>query len=165
MELGATICLPSDPLCPRCPVRSHCEAFRARRIGDFPELPTRAKPKQRRFLAYILRHRKKVLVRQRPATVVNGSLWEFPNTEIVHDEKHNATIFGGLKLRPFGVIKHTITNNRITLRALTTSVNGEARSLAAAFSAEWRLISDLDALAFTGAHAKLRAMLMTGTEI
>ena len=165
MELGATICLPSDPLCTRCPVRSRCRAFRTGRVNDFPQLPSRTKPKQRRFVAYVLRYGDKVLVRRRPTAVVNANLWEFPNIELVRGKQSTPAIPDSLKLHPFGVIKHAITNNRITLRALTTSVNGEARSLANAFSAEWRPIADLDALPFTSAHAKLRHLLMTATEL
>jgi A/G-specific adenine glycosylase len=165
MELGATLCLPTRPLCVRCPARAYCQAFRTGRVDEFPQLPPRAATRQRRFLAYILRHGDKVLVRQRPASIVNGSLWEFPNIELVRGKQNNLTALDALKLRPFGVIKHTIMNDRITLRALTTSVNGAARSVAAEFSAEWRPLVDLDALPFTGAHAKLRILLMAATEV
>jgi A/G-specific adenine glycosylase len=167
MELGATICLPRDPLCPQCPVRARCEAFQTRRVTEFPQIPARAKTKQRRFVAYILQHGTKVLVRQRPAAVVNAQLWEFPNIELVPGKQKGASIIDSLELRPFGTIKHTITNNRITLRALRTSVNGEARSLATTttFSAEWRAIRDLDLLPFTSAHAKLRGLLIAATGV
>jgi len=166
MELGATICLPGEPLCGRCPVRSRCEAFRTNRIDEFPQPPQRARPQQRRFFAYVVRHEDKVLVRRRPASAINANLWEFPNFEHIRNQPSSKPVeLLSLKMRSFGTIKHTITNNRITLRAFTTSVNGQAAHLARAFAAEWRPISALDSLPFSSAHAKLRAMLMNGTEV
>src|SRR5205085_972495 len=38
MELGATVCLPRDPLCAACPLAVECEA---RRLGIQKELPAR----------------------------------------------------------------------------------------------------------------------------
>ena len=38
MELGATVCLRQNPLCPACPVRSFCAAARGGRPGDYPQL-------------------------------------------------------------------------------------------------------------------------------
>jgi len=37
MELGATICLPREPLCGECPVASHCAARRAGRQASAVE--------------------------------------------------------------------------------------------------------------------------------
>ncbi len=42
MELGATVCVRQNPLCPACPVRSFCAAKRLGRPEDFPRLAARA---------------------------------------------------------------------------------------------------------------------------
>jgi A/G-specific adenine glycosylase len=36
MELGATVCVPANPACERCPVESHCAARKARTERDLP---------------------------------------------------------------------------------------------------------------------------------
>ena len=160
MELGATICMPRDPQCRACPIRRTCEAFRLNRVTDFPQLPARKKPRQRRFQAYIFRHLDSVLVRKRSSDVVNGNLWEFPNFEILRGTVAAEKLrFRKLPLRPFATIKHTITNNRITLQASHAVVNREFASLATELSAEWRPITDLNLLPFSSAHTKLRAQL------
>lgn len=160
MELGATVCVPRDPLCPKCPVRSRCAAFQSQRVADFPEPSPRKKSVQRRFTAFILRHGEKVLVRQRPSDGVNGNLWEFPNHELKRGIKPLVAKWQDLKVRPFATVKHTITTNRITLRASTAEVNGDAAALAAECSAEWRCVDEIAALPFTSAHSKLREMLL-----
>lgn len=160
MELGATICTPRDPQCQACPIRRTCEAFRLNRVTEFPQIPERRKPRQRRFVAYIFRHGDSVLVRKRSSNVVNANLWEFPNFEILRGQAAAEKLrFRKLLLRPFATIKHTITNNRITLQASHAEVNGESSSLAVELSAEWRRISELDRLPFSSAHAKLRSLL------
>jgi len=160
MELGATICTPREPQCRACPIRRSCEAFRLNRVTEFPQIPERKKPRQRLFIAYIFRHGDSVLVRKRSSDVVNGNLWEFPNFEILRGKTAaEKSRFNKLRLRPFATIKHTITNNRITLQASHAEVNGESASLACELSAEWRLITDLDRLPFSSAHAKLRELL------
>jgi A/G-specific adenine glycosylase len=160
MELGATLCTPREPQCTACPIRRTCECFRLNRVSDFPQIPERKKPRQRRFIAYIFRHGDSVLVRKRNSNVVNGNLWEFPNFEILRGKTATEkSRFNKLPLRPFATIKHTITNNRITLQASHAEVNGESASLATDLAAEWRPISDLEKLPFSSAHAKLRALL------
>jgi A/G-specific adenine glycosylase len=159
MELGATVCTPREPQCTICPVRQSCGALASGRVNELPRKTVRPKPKVRLFHAYIFRKGPKVLVRRRAANAVNGGLWEFPNQEIISE---NAS--GGLpeaSLKPFSTIRHTITNNRITLRAFdgTLGAKSSGARLARQFDAEWREVSTLHQLPFSSAHAKLRALL------
>jgi len=164
MELGATICTPREPQCRACPIRRTCEAFRLNRVTEFPQIPERKKPRQRKFIAYIFHHGDSVLVRQRSSNVVNGNLWEFPNFEILRGKAAaEKSRFSSLHLRPFATIKHTITNNRITLTAKTAHLNGEAATIATDLAAEWRTISELEKLPFSSAHSKLRALLRSSS--
>ncbi|MGZ8899156.1 MAG: NUDIX domain-containing protein, partial [Limisphaerales bacterium] len=161
MELGATICTPREPLCPKCPIRKTCDAFRTNRVTEFPQIPARKKPRLRRFQAYIFQHGNRILVRQRSSEVLNRNLWEFPNFELLRGAATaNTRRFSHFKPTPFATIKHTITTNRITLRAAHAHVNGEAQSLATELCAEWRSLTDLNLLPFTSAHSKLRALLL-----
>ena len=160
MELGARICTPREPLCGRCPVRRSCEAFRLGRVEEFPQAPERKKPRQRKFVAYVFRSGERFLVRKRGAEVVNGNLWEFPNFEVGRGQAGTERIrFPAIALQSFATIRHTITNNRITLSAKLGEVNGEAAALAKELAAEWRTVAELEKLPFSSAHAKLRAML------
>ncbi len=82
MELGALICTPRNPQCGICPVRKLCIAFREARVSDLPNLGKRDAVTTRRFVAFVIERNGRILVRQRPAGVVNAHLWEFPNVEI-----------------------------------------------------------------------------------
>ena len=120
MELGATICLPQNPRCAECPVKSACVARITDRVDRFPELPRRAASTERRVAAFVLERDGRYLVRQRPARVVNQGLWEFPNVELNNGltlaelaRKHLGLDLS--RARTLSTIRHTITRYRITL--------------------------------------------------
>jgi A/G-specific adenine glycosylase len=82
MELGALVCTPRDPACDRCPLARGCAG---RKSGDpraFPATAARPRTSVRRFVVLVAQAGDRFCVRQRPATAVNGGLWEFPNVEI-----------------------------------------------------------------------------------
>jgi adenine-specific DNA glycosylase len=84
---------------------------------------------RRRFAAFVTEDRGRVLVRQRPAGVVNGHLWEFPNVEIgrrdgdLEAAASEALGFSARALEPLLIIKHSITRYRMTLEVFR--VRGE----------------------------------------
>src|SRR5581483_1779593 len=121
MELGALICTPRNPQCAVCPVKRHCVAFKENRANELPNLEKRAAATARRFMAFIVQHDGKFLVRRRPENVVNAHLWEFPNIEINGAKASPAEICRRyFKIEPADVrllhtLKHSITRYRITL--------------------------------------------------
>ncbi len=90
MELGALICLPRNPQCAACPLRSFCRAYREGRQQEFPRrTPSRRIPGYRHAIAVIYRQQERdgrhtplFLIVQRPAEGLLGGLWEFPGDEI-----------------------------------------------------------------------------------
>lgn len=86
MDLGATVCAPKRPDCPRCPWRADCAAF-AR--GDPEAFPVKAAKRQgrlRRGAAFVaLRADGAVLLRTRPARGLLGGMSEVPTTAWTHD--------------------------------------------------------------------------------
>lgn len=79
MELGALVCVPKNPKCSECPVRSLCAA---KANGVEHVLPRRAKklrPPTERHAAYMLFCGERVCVRRRPLTGLLAGLWELPN--------------------------------------------------------------------------------------
>ena len=82
MELGALVCTPRNAQCLICPVKKLCVAFKENRVEELPNLGKREAATARRFIAFVVEHKGKFLVCQRPAGVVNAHLWEFPNVEV-----------------------------------------------------------------------------------
>jgi A/G-specific adenine glycosylase len=86
MELGATVCSPTQPRCLTCPLAALCTANRTGRQDELPIMPKRKKsselPMLDRTLMWLERGGKLVLVRRAPDGLFGG-LWELPPVELV----------------------------------------------------------------------------------
>ncbi len=157
MELGALICTPRQPRCDECPVAGHCVAFRESRVAELPQITRRHSAARRRFLAFAVEKKGRWLVRQRPASVVNAHLWEFPNIEVTSDAanpRRAARLALGAVLKslePLCTIRHSITRYRITLEAFRAELDAAPRRL----SGRWLTRAHLHRLAFAAAHKKI----------
>jgi A/G-specific adenine glycosylase len=120
MELGALVCVPGEPRCAVCPLRRVCVA---RAAGRPASLPNRgAKRPVRRVTQDVawIRRGDRLRLRQRPATGQLAGLWELPPRPAG----------AATNQRPLLVLRHAITDQRITLRVfadnrLTTCHRGQ----------------------------------------
>jgi len=76
MELGATICLPREPLCARCPARTPCIARRGGHADRYPEPAPTAAPEQERRVILLARRNGRFLLIPDPAE--RGMVWTLP---------------------------------------------------------------------------------------
>jgi A/G-specific adenine glycosylase len=77
MELGATVCVPRQPLCGKCPLKRHCEA---RRLGLQDELPVKkrgAAASEVPLTLLVIERAGKMLLYQREHPPLRG-FWELP---------------------------------------------------------------------------------------
>lgn len=132
MELGAVCCTPKSPACPACPLQDDC---RARLQGVVHRLPVRGKKRSiphREGVAAVIRDGKgRLLLVQRPADGLLGSLWKFPGgilnplegqekglERIVRDELSVGIGVGS----PLASVNHAYTHFRITLTAYSCTL-------------------------------------------
>lgn len=137
MELGATICTPSNPRCGECPVNPYCAARKS--LPDPSVLPRkrpRAQRPHRHVVAGIVRRNDKVLIVRRPTDGLLGGLWEFPGG-ISRDKAVSKRFLRneinrqmGIEIRvgrSFATVKHAFTHFEMTLQGfLCTYLGGEA---------------------------------------
>lgn len=166
MELGATVCTAVNPQCDLCPIVERCYAKRTNGVHQLPALAPRAKTTQRTFVAVVAEHRGRVLVRQRPAGLVNGGLWEFPNMEVAEHNGSSAQMAGRIVgptvkgAQPFCRIKHSITRYRITVEVFRCAMAKLPRNVAG----KWLSLSDANKLAWPSAHRQILNRLLRPAE-
>jgi A/G-specific adenine glycosylase len=98
MELGATVCLPRDPLCSACPLAFACVAKQREIQHSLP--PPKKKPAMVRKERTLLVIRRKGSILLTPSPRVPG-FWELPE------------VFTGVRLGPkLGEFRHAITNSQ-----------------------------------------------------
>ncbi len=79
MDLGATICRRSKPLCTLCPQKNSCEALAQNRQGQLPtSRPKKKIPIKTTTMLMLDNGEGKLLLKQRPPTGIWGGLWSFP---------------------------------------------------------------------------------------
>jgi len=96
MELGATICLPRDPLCGECPVAAYCAARRAGTQNDLPLKRIKPAPEHLERTLLVIRRRGRILLTL--SARVKG-FWDLP--------EHTPGVRIGATLGDF---RHTITH-------------------------------------------------------
>jgi A/G-specific adenine glycosylase len=107
MELGATVCLPRNPLCTECPLHDSCRASQQGTAAQLPVKLRRVEPKRIAGTLLIVQRKGRVLLRQRPATERRmAGFWDLPDPEHLPDARLG---------RSFGEIRHTITHHHYTL--------------------------------------------------
>ena len=82
MELGATVCVPQNPLCLVCPVRGACRALAAGRVDELPRPKKPTKRKRLELAVAVARRGDEVLLARREEKGLFGGLWEMPAAEL-----------------------------------------------------------------------------------
>jgi A/G-specific adenine glycosylase len=129
MELGATVCLPAQPLCTACPIRRFC---RTRGCGDRRGINI---PQQKREITFALSQRPYAvrLVQRSKHDTLMPEMWELPQANLVNAAEQLFTI------------KHSITVTDFTVHVVAAS---GARG-------KWVRISHLQRLPLTGLARKI----------
>lgn len=135
MELGALICLPHQPLCPQCPVRSLCKANSLDLQQAIPPARSRRATEKVEMSLLVLAQKGKILLRRQEGGFIPGT-WGFPYEMVSARgsfrsaaERLNRKLTGGeLNIDYKGEIRHSITHRRITAHIFAgESMDGSIR--------------------------------------
>ena len=159
MDLGATVCVRTRPLCNACPMRGDCVAFRENLTTQLPTpkpgktIPTRS------TIMLILRDREgRMLLRRRGAQGVWSGLWSLPEADEIdnawREAQRHARIDDAQSLTPF---VHVFSHYRLQIQPLLFDGAAPIHAIADNADLRWCTIADLPAL---GLPAPVRTLLM-----
>ncbi len=113
MELGATVCLPKNPLCLVCPLSPLC---RARQQGTATQLPVKLRktvPVRISGELLLVRKGRRILLRQREAGARRmAGFWDLPAPQDLPEARTGARL---------GEFRHTITHHHYTFTVLAAT--------------------------------------------
>jgi A/G-specific adenine glycosylase len=173
MELGALICLPRNPLCLTCPVRSECTAYKEGRQNELPVKRKKAAGPHKQIGAGVIWHEGRILISQRPLAGLLGGLWEFPGGKQEPGETIEKTIAREI-LEELGVkvevgekvaeVKHAYSHFSITLHAHHCRyISGKPKALGVE-AWKWVAPAELINYAFPAANQPVIRKLLTNRE-
>ncbi|MEC5384502.1 A/G-specific adenine glycosylase [Uliginosibacterium sp. H3] len=161
MDLGATLCTRSKPLCLHCPVTTSCVARREGRQSELPTPKPRKAVPQRESAMLVLRAQNHVLLEQRPASGIWGGLFSLPEMEEGEDAANLMQRRFGLSLKTSASalppVRHVFTHFVLTIQPWQVDL----KKLPAALNEPQLCWIDLDALDKVGLPAPVRRLLQS----
>ena len=122
MELGATLCRPTNPQCPLCPLKNNCAALRQGNPESYPHTERRVIYRQVQMTAAVIENHGRLLLRQRPDHGLLKGMWEFPMVEgdlekLLQEFRFRST----QKLPP---LRHSILDRRLIVTPYRGTATG-----------------------------------------
>lgn len=165
MELGATVCTPANPTCPRCAIHAVCEAYALGTPEAFPVKKKKAPiPHYDIAVGLIFDDEGRMLIQRRPEDKMLGGLWEFPGGK--HEEGETMAEACRREVREelgieieiddlFERVSHAFTHFKITLHAYRCRIVAGAPEALEGQPIRWVPVPELDTFAFPRANRRL----------
>lgn len=134
MELGATLCRPKNPACPRCPVARFCQG------KTNPQRYPAAKPRKQQSVeavALVLMGPEGVYLEERKGPVLGG-LWGFPLAEGQSIQALLQRLGGSSAPEYVGMVSHAFTHRKLAVQVYRATWQG------AGFDPDQKPLSQLD---------------------
>jgi A/G-specific adenine glycosylase len=126
MDLGATICTRSKPLCTACPLASDCVALKMGIVAQLPTLkPKKTLPVKQLVFLLLTNKQQEIFLEKRPPTGIWGGLWSLPEFDTIEAAQDwcinkNMTI-ANQQLLP--MLRHTFSHYHLDYTPLLIHTN------------------------------------------
>ena len=127
MDLGATVCTRTQPLCLLCPVRKSCIAFNEGRIDELPGKGRKRETPHRQTRMLVILSRGEVLLEKRPPTGIWGGLWCLPELPVEQDVfvvLHKRYALKGRTVRELERVEHGFTHYSLSIFPVEIAITG-----------------------------------------
>ena len=118
MDLGATLCTRTRPVCDQCPVKQSCKAYGDGSVDQFPTRRPALKVSKKSFqMLILLNGNGQVLLERRPPVGIWGGLWSLP----ADDDGRPIQPRLGLENHTFkslSALQHQLTHIQMTIQPL-----------------------------------------------
>ncbi len=173
MELGAMVCTPRRPQCPRCPFHPLCAARILGRQEHFPVRGVKKRVPVYPVALAVVVEKGRLLVQKRPDAGHLAGMWEFPGGRLRDGETHHMalkrTLFDELGITPqvgiqVGALTHAYSHFKVAIHLYLATMTEGGITPKNGQPTAWVTPEALDALALPAANRKLLPLLMAALE-
>jgi len=137
MDLGATLCTRTKPVCTQCPVRQSCKAFKSGTVDLFPARRPKLKISKKSFQMLILTDSEgNVLLERRPPAGIWGGLWSLPADDDVQPVQQRLGLATD-SLRKLPELEHQLTHIKMTIQPLIAHIEVLTRGVECSGDQRW----------------------------
>lgn len=165
MDLGATVCTRSNPLCSSCPLQSSCEALATNRVAELPERkPKKAKPLRQTYML-IARCEDELFLERRPPSGIWGGLWSFPELSTSDEaadwcQRHFAS--QPQSMDELDTVRHSFSHFDLDILPILVRVSEASSTVADDGAGHWYRMDKPSALGLAAPVQKLMKSLQAG---
>ena len=142
MDLGATLCTRSKPVCGVCPVGDDCKARLSDAIERFPgRKPRKAKPLKQTTMILAI-NENAVYLERRPPAGIWGGLWSLPEVDDVGDWCRQVLHSTPGDAEPGDTLRHSFSHFDLDIRPVVVRVDAASRKVADSPDVAWYSLGD-----------------------
>ena len=139
MDLGATVCTRTKPICNKCPLTDKCVAFNSNSIEKYPGKKPKKKLPVKSVTMYIFQNESgEVYLEKRPPNGIWGSLYSFPeksvddNADVSKEycEKLPSSLAPTSESKTLQPLRHTFSHYHLDINPQVLSVKQNGDSVA-----------------------------------
>ena len=137
MDLGATLCTRTKPVCTRCPVRGSCKAFKSGTVDLFPFRRPKLKITEKSFHMLILTDKDgSILLERRPPVGIWGGLWSLPADDDVQPVQQRLGLEKS-SIKALPAFQHQLTHIKMTIHPLIALTQASSRGVECRADQRW----------------------------
>jgi len=141
MDLGATVCTRTKPLCGECPLSNECRACTSGRQADYPApRPRKELPVRHTRMLLVCNTNGEVLLEKRPPAGIWGGLWSFPEMTASDPVDVWCRRTMGIEVRSmkqWPVVRHTFSHFHLDITPVVVAADNSVAKIMEADDRLW----------------------------
>ncbi|MDP6164586.1 MAG: A/G-specific adenine glycosylase [Gammaproteobacteria bacterium] len=159
MDLGATICRRSNPLCVACPMQTQCQALAQNKVADLPtRKPKKSIPEKQTWALLVANQHLQIQMQQRPHKGIWGGLWSLPEFNDHKALQQHLALQGiNQTATPLPQIKHAFSHYKLTIHPYLVVLPHNHQHIQETDHSKWYAAKQIDTI---GLPSPIKSILL-----